>query len=61
MNIKNKQTYFTLQSILFGEQHYDFIIGEHLNGRKYDIEQRKRLINQTKEEVNVKKKSAGIL
>lgn len=61
MNIKNKQTYFNLQSILFGEQHYDFIIGEHLKGRKYAIKQRKKLINQTKEEDNVKKKSARIL
>lgn len=57
----NKKTYFNVQSISF-EKQYDFIIGEHLKGRKYAMSKQKSLINQTKEEnYNGTKKQTGIL
>ncbi len=37
----NKQKYYNWKSLFYEEKHYDFIIGEHLKGKKYAMEQQK--------------------
>ena len=42
MNKENKHKYYNWQSLFYEDKHYDFIIGEHLKGRKYAMAQQKK-------------------